>query len=593
MRLVLTGGVVFLFENWYKSKKEQVDALKAKSTRLKQNVDLAITVDIKEEQLRAVREQTLNRIKPPEKSSFDPENCCMPDTRTQIVETLVSFALSKDTSPRLFLLSGLAGSGKSAVATSVANSLYQHCSLSGSFFFKRDIERLRIPANLLHAVAYSIALQYKPYMDVLIDALKSNPAIEDAALSIQFDALLRKPLAEVSNLSSTSAVGPLSKQPTVTFVIDALDECDKPPAISSYLAELISLAPWLKVIVTSRPMYECEAELRGSVYMTRLNLFAVDASEDILKFTQSQFAPGRLLHRLQSHVTEEEIRALADKSHGLFIWIKTVLSYIASLAYDGAKLKEMRSILSSSRAASPENGVDELYLRVLRKVTGESPGHQDAVKNFVGTIYVTSRNRSLPCKGLHAFIPTSDPDILISPGDIEELQSRLAAVIFVDPVTDALRVCHPSFLDFISVRARSQEFWTDPEMLDTMMARRSFAIMNAGLTFNICGLESSRQRNNEVPGLKQRIPEELQYSAVYWLDHLSRSNGTGNDAKLKVAYDFLYHTRLFYWLEVMSVVSEINVAVQILQKLVVMSKVGGYQMIMITIINHFGCGCIG
>jgi hypothetical protein len=321
-------------------------------------------------------------------------------------------------------------------------------------------------------------------------------------------------------------------------------------------------------------MDESEAELRASGNMTHLNLFTVDANEDILKFTQSRFDPGGVLHRLRSLVTEEEIKALANKSHGLFIWIKTVLSYIASLASVGVKLKEMRSILSSSRAPSPEKGVDELYLRVLRKVAGESPDYHDAVKNFVGFIYVTSRNRSLPCQGLHAFIPTSDPDILMIPGDIEELRSKLAAVIFVDPVTDALRVCHPSFLDFISTQARSDEFWMNSEELDTMMAQRCLAIMKADLKFNICGLESSCQRNDEIPDLKRRIPEELQYSAVYWLDHLSRSTGYSDDEKVAVAYKFLYHARLFYWLEVLSVVSGINAGVQMLQRLVVMSKVG-------------------
>src|ERR1700677_937559 len=112
-----------------------------------------------------------------------------------------------------------------------------------------------------------------------------------------------------------------------------------------------------------------------------------------------------------------------------------------------------------------------------------------------------------------------------------------------------------------------------------IMAQRCFSIMKADLKFNICGLQSSHQRNDEIPDLKQHIPEELQYSAVYWLDHLSRSGGPRNDGKVGVAYEFLYHTRLFYWLEVLSVVSEINAAVQILQKLVVMSKVGEHQMI--------------
>ena len=547
---------------------------------MKQNIDLAISVENKEQLLLADLERTLNRIKPPAGSSFDPNprNCCLPDTRADVIENLLSFAISDDASHRLFLLSGVAGSGKSAVATSVANSLHQRDCLSGSFFFKRDIERLRIPANLVHTMAYSIALQHKPFLNVLTDVLKANPTIEDAALSIQFDALLKKPLNEIPNISSTTAVHPSSNQPAVTFIIDALDECDDPQSVSSYLGEIVSIAPWLKVIVTSRPLNEIKADLRSSGYMTHLDLFTVDASEDILKFTQSRFAPGGLLHRLRSRVTEEEIQALSDKSHGLFIWIKTVLSYIGGLPYDGVKLKEMRSILSSSTAASPEKGIDELYLRVLR-AAGDSSDYRDAVKNFVGFIYVTSRNRSLPCQGLHAFIPTSDPDIFATPEDIDELRSKLAAVVFMDSETEALRVCHPSFLDFVESQARSQEFWTNLEVLDTMMAQRCFAIMNTGLKFNICGLESSRQRNDEIPDLKQRIPEELQYSAVYWLDHLSRSIGSSNNGKLKDAYEFLYHARLFYWLEVLSVVSEINAAVQILQKLVVMSKVGVHCMI--------------
>jgi hypothetical protein len=575
---LLTCGLAFLLENWYNSKKDQVNTLKEKSTRLKQNVDLVITVDIKEQQLLADLERTLNRIRPPVGSSFDPKICCMPDTRIDVIESLLSFAVSEDATQRLFLLSGVAGSGKSSVATSVANSLHQRGRLSGSFFFKRDSEKLRVPADLVHTLAHSFALHYKPYLDVLTEVLKSNPTIEDMALSVQFEMLLKKPLDKISLMSSTATVHvPSSNQPTVTFIIDALDECDDPPSVSSYLAELVGLAPWLKIIVTCRPRDDIEADLRTSGTMRHLNLFTVDASEDILKFTRSRFAPGGLLHQLRSQVTEEEIQTLAEKSRGLFIWIKTVLSYISSLPFAGVKLKEIRNILSSSTAASPEKVIDEVYLRVLRTAGGSSYG--DAVKNFVGFIYVTSRNRSLPCDGLHAFIPTSDPDIFATPEDINELRSKLASVIFMDPKTDALRVCHPSFLDFISTQARSQEFWTNSEALDMMMAQRCFAIMKAGLTFNICGLESSCQRNDEIPDLKQRIPEELQYSAVYWPDHLSRSSGYSDNEKLIVAYEFLYHARLFYWLEILSVVSEINAAVQILRKLVVASKVGEHQLI--------------
>jgi hypothetical protein len=208
-KCVLTYGLVFfILENWYNSKKSEVDALRRKSTRLKQNIDLAITVDIKEEQFLAEGERMLNRIKPLARSSFDPDpkNCCMPDTRVNLIEGLVSFAVSENTSKRLFLLSGIAGCGKSAVATSVANLLYRRDCLLGSFFFHRDSEKMRISANLLHTIAYSMALRHAPYKKALIEVLKKDAMIEDQGLSIQFDALLRKPLSEMLKISSTNTI---------------------------------------------------------------------------------------------------------------------------------------------------------------------------------------------------------------------------------------------------------------------------------------------------------------------------------------------------------------------------------------------------
>ncbi|KAH9033774.1 hypothetical protein EDB85DRAFT_1949857, partial [Lactarius pseudohatsudake] len=79
----------FILENWYNSKRGEVAALRETSARLNQNVDLAINVDIKEHLLLKDREQELKRIKPPAGSSFDPDPkyCCMPATRTDLIDT--------------------------------------------------------------------------------------------------------------------------------------------------------------------------------------------------------------------------------------------------------------------------------------------------------------------------------------------------------------------------------------------------------------------------------------------------------------------------------------------------------------------------
>ncbi|KAI9432252.1 WD40 repeat-like protein [Lactarius indigo] len=566
----------FILENWYNFKRGELDELREKSTRLKHNAGLLIDAAIKEPPLLEDPDQELKRMMPPAGSSFDPDPkyCCMPGTRVDLIETLTSFAVSEDASRRLFFLSGIAGCGKSSVATSVANSLHLRGRLTGSFFFKR-VKELSDPANFLHTMAYLIASRHEPYRKALMNVLKTVTWLENQTPLGQFNALFLRPLNVIRNTSSTTAYHSPSNQAIVAIVVDALNECDDALSVSTYLAKIVGLAPWLRVIVTSRPLDNdhVKQDLRRAQFTTHLDLFTIDAGEDILKFTQSSFAPLGPLHQLHSQVTEAEIEALAKKSVGVFIWIKIALLYIASLARDAAKVNELKSIVSSSAATSPEKGVDELYLRVLRNVAGNSLDSQDAVKRFVGSIYATSRYRPLQCKGLHAFVPTSDPNIPVTPEDVDDLRNKLSAVITVDPKTEALRVRHPSFLDFVETQARSQEFYLKPSALDTMMAQRCFEILKADLKFNICGLESSLRRNDEIPDLKQRIPQELQYSAIYWLDHLFRS-GESHDAKLIDAHEFLYHERLLHWLEVLSVISEIDVATRILQKLtrVKMSK---------------------
>jgi hypothetical protein len=354
-----------------------------------------------------------------------------------------------------------------------------------------------------------------------------------------------------------------------------LDECDDSKSVYSYLAEIVSLVPWLKVIVTSRPLDDIGVDQRMAVYGIFWDLFAVDASEDILKFTRSRFAPGGPLHQLRSQVTEKDIQALAKKSHSLFIWIKTVLSYLDNFPLTHEKLKVMKSILSSRTAASPEKELDQLYLHVLRSVALTSQYYQNAVKNLVGVIYATSRNRSLPCMGLHAFILNPILDVLATPADIHSLvRSKLSAVITIDPKTEALHVCHPSFLDFVASEERSQEFWTEPRVLDTLMAARCFSILKAGLDSKL-SIDEWESKREELLALKQWIPQELQYSAVYWLDHLFRSQGMGppsrgspNEKQILEACKFLFHEGLHYLLVVLNLVSESNAATHVVLQII-------------------------
>jgi len=70
----------FLLVKWLNSKRVEVQRIERQSRTLKLNVGVATGVDIKEHLLLKDREQELKRIKPPARSSFDPnpKYCCMP-----------------------------------------------------------------------------------------------------------------------------------------------------------------------------------------------------------------------------------------------------------------------------------------------------------------------------------------------------------------------------------------------------------------------------------------------------------------------------------------------------------------------------------
>ena len=101
---------------------------------------------------------------------------------------------------------------------------------------------------------------------------------------------------------------------------------------------------------------------------------------------------------------------------------------------------------------------------------------------------------------------------------------------------------------------------------------------HSGLRFNICRLETSHKLNKEVADLEERvasnIPAELQYSVLYWMEHLlgssveegtlgDEADGEWNSAKLSgMLSKFLETEYSLFWLEVLSLTDNVKHAVE-------------------------------
>ncbi|KAF3904307.1 hypothetical protein ABW20_dc0101839 [Dactylellina cionopaga] len=179
------------------------------------------------------------------------EPLCLPETRSDILRVIEEWVKKPraqgqgQSDGRIFWLRGMAGTGKSTVARTVARYLTDHSQLGASFFFKRTQAQRNNASGFFPTIAYSLAQHLPSLVPHINAAIEGDPDVFGRAYKEQFEKLLFDPF---SQLEST---------PTVVIVIDALDECGNEEDISLiliYLGKLTKLERIdLRLFITSRP----------------------------------------------------------------------------------------------------------------------------------------------------------------------------------------------------------------------------------------------------------------------------------------------------------------------------------------------------
>lgn len=491
---------------------------------------------------------------------------CLEGTREAPLEQIMNWAKDIDISSRLYHVHGVAGSGKSSVASSICERLESKKILGGAFFCKRDIPDQRDPNRALPSLSYALALCHKAYKERVMLSLKDEPDITSRPIEQQLKVLFRVPLAEPLQSGSTR-VGPF------VFVIDALDECGDEVSrsrLADSLCQITTLSGWLKVFITSRPTEELMWKLSPTdTRILSINLNDTNAEKDIKLYTQTSLKELVDRFRLSpSWLTEDTVQKLTNLASGLFIWTSTMMSYVR-----GRRDKDsaMRLILSG-KAATAEESLDDLY----RKVIENSSSDKDDLaltKAVLGIVFITARNRPLSMEGLYDFLQGSSEHV--SKGILEDVINHLRSVLYEDTFNgNAIRVCHPSFLDFLENRERSGLYWMSVEELHKTMVETSINLMKMKLRFNICGLETSYIANKEVDDMPQKIkesiPESLVYSCLYWTTHFTEANREAAEALVS---EFFQCLKVVYWVEVLSLVGGLMNGLDALQSVMIFFKV--------------------
>lgn len=175
------------------------------------------------------------------------QQACLENTRLAVLKEIDGWIDSPE-SPRVLFVLGVAGSGKSTIAHTVAEAREDRLQLGSFLAFDRN-DAARTPQRMLGTIAYNLAHWDEGYRDKLVRILKNDAKLADSP--------------EVRKLWNRLIVGPaasISSPAPVLVVIDALDEC--PESSDDSLRRLLEcltlpaaeLPPGLRVLVTSRPL---------------------------------------------------------------------------------------------------------------------------------------------------------------------------------------------------------------------------------------------------------------------------------------------------------------------------------------------------
>lgn len=514
--------------------------------------------------------QQLQRLEPLDHAYYSSGDLCTPGTRVALLERVIQWIKSGDipqgsgsgdsSEARVFWLHGMAGTGKSTVANTVADMVKKSLRVPLSCFFCRQGDpELSEPKRILPTLASRFAQRHPTYLDAILRVLQSDQDLDviNGTLDEQFKLLFE------NSLESTA--DPL--QPHVV-VVDALDETGSNATsrreIARRLLALAQLAPWIRIFVTSRKNEEINAVLGNNAGCLSADIHKESQKEeDIRRYVTARFAD------LRRSPSEDIVREIVARADGLFIWCSTVFK---TFEHSTNPERDLKKFLQSSSSNSKLSPLYQLYDHVLQSA---APVEADAelLRFLLGAIFVTAGNR--PLSALWALIRHdgrfADEDEAGT--SVNTLISRLHAVLYEEQDSNrAIRAYHQSFLDFIQYKLEDHNSDWKAQLVDLpavhlVLATSCLGVMRAELKFNICGIESPMP-NRDVPDFEHRvstrISPQLRYACLFLGDHLSRCPPPYWELIRPSLSDFINGTEFIWWLEVLSAVDGVGRAATIL-----------------------------
>ncbi|OCK72853.1 hypothetical protein K432DRAFT_340986, partial [Lepidopterella palustris CBS 459.81] len=498
---------------------------------------------------------------------------CHPATRIDLLRQIREWA--EDPHGKcIFWLNGMAGTGKSTISRTVAQSFADDGQLGASFFFKRGEGDRGNASRFFTTITAQLVRRVPAIVPYVRKAIDADPDISGKLMKEQFEKLIFQPLSDIGHISAH-----VSK---LVIVIDALDECEREGDVRNIL-HLLAQTQYLssvhmRIFLTSRPDLPVRLGFKKMSADAHQDVILQDVpkpiiQQDILAFLKDEFIRIRddynLLHTPNSSLPidwpgERNIQALTEMAIPLFIFAATVCRFVGDPIWDP---EDQLAIVLKYQTASQASKFDKTYLPILDRLAAglTDSEKQRLVREFrdvVGSIVVLADPLSTVSLANLVGIPKTVVD-----RRLDSLHSVLSIPANQD---SPVRLLHLSFGEFLldPEKCEKNPFWVDKRERHRVIAGRCLELISSPeyLRQDICHVESPGKLRRYIDSqtINEYLPAHVRYACRYWVHHLEQSGKRIRDHD--TVHVFL-QKHFLYWLEALSLMGKISEAIALISAL--------------------------
>lgn len=502
---------------------------------------------------------------------------CLDGTRVELLKQLQNWitaaCMNKDLLhtnglESVWWISGLAGTGKTTIAYSIALWAHQHDLLGGSFFCSRFDPECSNPTLVFLTIARQLCSFHEPFKMQVMAALEKNPTVVNSGAARQFEELIVGPLEVLKALGKPF--------PPCVLVFDALDECQNETSegmattstIMTVVAKFITrVESSLTFVFTSRPeptitpLFNRERlgtdTLHGATTSVVLHMIELKLVEgDIRRYLVDGFERVSEMYEVPPEwPLPQHVDKLVTLANGLFIFVTTVIAFLMDRSHRNPPSR-LQHLITIDTSIHPSTTIlDKLYSEIITASYAEMSNElAEKLQRVLGTIALAQEPLSVSALASLLGFPEYE---------IANALSGLQSVLHIPADRlEPILVIHPTFPEFVlrtperattTSPLTAHSFYVRPAQHHWYMFSRCLEAMSS-LKRDMIGIRYPAKFKVEIENFSEltrdAIPHYVRYSARFWATHLRK--GLSDPTKIDVSDIFCQFVRqkLLFWLEV-------------------------------------------